>query len=205
MRGIGTWLILTAVVVVIIAGVVDALRRSDSRPESARAGGVMTIAGSVMTESVREASDSAPSEPAVTTQPVTTEPQGTTGPAAIQSPAPERLPSCTTPQLALAVKIEDGSAMLVLRRVAGKPCHHGRSPIGLTLRYQSGHKVPLFGGSPDSRSTRPADFSHGFVQVMQLPNTGSCDPARSYLAVATVGPYVARRTVSGTEFVCNHG
>jgi hypothetical protein len=142
-----------------------------------------------------------------TTEPVaTTEPQGTTDTVAIPLDQPERLPRCTTPQLALAVKIVDGSAMLVLRRVAGEPCHHGQSHIGLTVLDQSGNKVALFGhGSGPESSTAPADFTRGFVQLMQIPYTESCDPVGSYLAVVTVGAYEARRTVSGTEIVCNHG
>jgi hypothetical protein len=104
------------------------------------------------------------------------------------------------------MKVVDGSAMLVLRRVAGEPCHHGQSHIGLTVLDQSGHKVVLFGhGWGPESSTVPADFIPGFVQLMKIPYTEYCDPAGSYLAVATVGPYEARRTVSGTEIVCDHG
>jgi hypothetical protein len=195
MRGKATWLITAAVAAVLIVGVVDALRGSSSHHESAHAAQAPTVVdlgGSSLTLE------------AVTTQ-ATTEPQGTTDTAAISSAQPEPLPRCTTPQLALAVKIVDGSAMLVLRRVTGEPCHHGRSPIGLTVRDQSGHRVPSFGGSAPLRSAVPADFSHGFVHLMQIPYSGVCDPAGSYLAVVTVGPYEARRTVSGTEIVCNHG
>ena len=200
MRGKATWLITAAVAAVLIVGVVDALRGSSSHDESAHAAQAPTVVdlgGSSLTlESVTAEA---------TTDPVaTTEFQGTTDTATIPSPQPERLPRCTTPQLALAVKIVDGSAMLVLRRVAGEPCHHGRSPIGLIVRDQSGHRVSSFGGSALLRSAVPADFSHGFVQLMQIPYSGVCDPAGSYLAVATIGPYEARRTVSGTEIVCNH-
>jgi len=92
--------------------------------------------------------------------------------------------------------------MLVLRRVAGEPCHHGQSHIGLTVLDQSGHKVTLFG---HGSSTALADFTRGFVQLLQISYSESCDPAGSYLAVAALGRYEARRTVSGTEIVCNHG
>ena len=200
MRGKATWLITAAVAAVLIVGVVDALRGS-SHHESAHAAQAPTVVdlgGATLTlESVTTQA---------TTEPVaTTEPQGTTDTAPIPT-QPEHLPRCTTPQLALAVKIVDGSAMLVLRRVAGEPCHHGQSHIGLTVLDQSGHKVVLFGhGSGPESSTVPADFIPGFVQLMKIPYTEYCDPAGSYLAVATVGPYEARRTVSGTEIVCNHG
>jgi hypothetical protein len=203
MRGKATWLISTAVAAVLIAGVVDALRGSSSHDESApaaQAPTVVDLGGSTLTLGSVAAQ-------AATAAVATTEPQGTTDTAAIPSAPPERLPRCTTPQLALAVKIVDRSAMLVLRRVAGEPCHHGQSPIGLTVLDQSGQKVALFGhgsGGPGT-STAPADFIPGFVQLMQIPYTEFCDPAGSYLAVVTVGPYEARHTVSGTEIVCNHG
>jgi hypothetical protein len=201
MRGMATWLITAVIAAIVIVGVVDALRGSSSHQESAtvQTATVVDLGGSSLTlESVTAQA---------TTEPVaTSEPQGMTDAAAIQSPAPERLPSCRTPQLALAMKVMDGSAMLVLRRVVGEPCHHGQSHIGLTVLDQSGHKVALFGhGSGPGSSTARADFIRGFVQLIQIPYTEYCDPAGSYLAVATVGPYVARRTVSGTEIVCNHG
>jgi hypothetical protein len=202
MRGKATWLITAAVAAVVIVGVVDALRGSSSHHESAHAAQAPTVVdlgGATLT--LESVSAQAATEPMATT-----EPQGTTDTAAIPSPPPERLPRCTMPQLVLAVKIVDGSAMLVLRRVAGEPCHHGQSHIGLTVLDQSGHRVALFGhGSGPESSTAPADFIPGFVQLMQIPYTESCDPAGSYLAVATVGPYEAHRTVSGTEIVCNHG
>ena len=198
MRGKVTWLITAAVAAVVIVGVVDALRGSPSHQESAAAAPAPTVVdlgGSSLTLESGIAQ--------TTTEPVA-EPVATTTAPAIKSPTPERLPLCTTPQLALAMKVVDGSAMLVLRRVAGKPCHHGRSSIGLTVRDQYGHSVTMFGGSPDIRSTASVDFSQGFVQLMQIPYTMSCDPTGSYLAVATVAPYEARRTVSGTEIACNH-
>ena len=202
MRGKATWLITAAVAAVVTVGLIDALRGSSSDDESAHAAQVPTVVdlgGSTVT---LEAVIAQP-----TTDPVaTTEPLATTAAPAIPSLPPERLPRCTTPQLALAMKVVDGSAMLVLRRVAGEPCHHGQSHIGLTVLDQSGQKVALFGhGSSPSSSTAPADFTRGFVQLMQIPFTEYCDPAGSYLAVVTVGPYEARRTVSGTEIVCNHG
>jgi len=75
--------------------------------------------------------------------------------------------------------------MLVLRRVAGEPCHHGQSHIGLTVLGQSGHKVTLFG---HGSSTALADFTRGFVQLLQISYSESCDPAGSYLAVAGARP-----------------
>jgi hypothetical protein len=202
MRGKATWLITAVVAAVVIVGVVDALRGSSSHDEPAVAAQgptVVEVGGSTLTlESVTAETTTEPE--------VTTEPSATTAAPTIPSPPPERLPRCTTPQLALAVKVVDGSAMLVLRRVAGEPCHHGQSHIGLTVLDQSGQKVVLFGhGSGPESSTASADFTPGFVQLMQIPYSESCDPAGSYLAVVRVGLYEARRTVSGTEIACNHG
>ena len=119
------------------------------------------------------------------TEPVaTTEPQGTTDTVAIPLDQPERLPRCTTPQLALAVKIVDGSAMLVLRRVAGEPCHHSESHIGLTVLDQSGHKVgavrPRFGARKFNRPGRfhtwiraaYADPVHGILRSSRVVSRG---------------------------------
>jgi hypothetical protein len=200
MRGIATWLVLAAVGLVVIAGVTDALRGSSSHAQSAPAteatiGGLTTTAPSVQ----------ATTEPVATTQAVAaTEAVATTAPD-IPSDSPERLPSCATGQLRLTFTVADGLAALKFRRVAGEPCHHGRSPIGFTARDESGHKLPLFPASAELRKTVPADFTDGFVQLMQIPYSEVCDPAGSFLAVATVGPYVARRTVPGKNLVCNHG
>ena len=122
---------------------------------------------------------------------------------AVQSTAPQRLSACTTAQLKLAFTLwDEGLAGLVLRRVAGKPCHHGGSLIRITVHDQSGHRVTVFGAP--GRRTVPADFSHGFEQLIQFPSM-SCDPAGSFLVVARVGPYVARQTFPGSSLVCNHG
>jgi hypothetical protein len=195
MRGIATWLVLAAVGLVVIAGVADALRGSSSHAQSAPAtdstiGGLTTTAPSVQ----------ATTEPLATTQ---TEVVATTAPAT-QSDSPERLPSCATGQLRLTFTVAEGLAALELRRVAGEPCHHGRSPVGFTARDESGHRVTLFPASAELRKTVPADFTDGFVQIMQIPYSEVCDPAGSFLAVATVGPYVARRTFPGKNLICDH-
>lgn len=196
MRGKATWLITAAVGAVLIVGVVDALRGSSSHDESAHAAQAPTVVdlgGSTLTlESV--------------TAQATTEPVATTEPAAIVEPvdatAPERLPSCETEQLRLTFTISDGLATPVLRRVKGQPCHHGRALIGFKVRDQSGDRVAAFGTS--TRTTQPADFSDGFEQLVEMPQL-SCDPAGSFLVVATVGPYVVRRPLPGAELPCNHG
>jgi hypothetical protein len=96
MRSKATWLILIAVGAVVTAGVVDAVRGSSSIPEAAQAG-----------ESVIEPSTTTALPVQTATEPMaTTEPAAITEPVdatmtAIESAAPERLPSCGTEQLRL--------------------------------------------------------------------------------------------------------
>jgi hypothetical protein len=197
MRGIATWFVLAAVGLVVIAGVVDALRGSSSHAQSAPAtestvGDLTTTAPSVQTTA----------EPVATTRAVAaTQAVATTAPA-IQSAQPTRLPSCATRQLTLALTGGNGLAALKLRRVAGEPCHHGRAPIAFTVRDKSGDRVAVFGGN--TGATRPVDFSNGFEQLLEIPQM-SCDPEGSFLVIATVGPYMVRRTLAGAELPCNHG
>jgi hypothetical protein len=153
-----------------------------------------------------------PSTTTALTVQTATEPVATTEPAAIADPvdatvtdiesgAHERLPPCDPEQLRLAFTVSEGLAAAVLRRVKGQPCHHGRAPIGFTVRDRSGDRVALFGGNS---ATRPADFSNGFEQLAEIPPM-SCNPEGTFLVVATVGAYVVRRTLPGTELPCNHG
>ena len=197
MRAKATWLIVIAVGAVVTAGVVDAVRGSSSNPEAAQAGQVGIEPSTTTAVPVQTAT-----EPMATTEPVAVaEPADATVPA-IESAPPERLPSCDTEQLRLTFMVSEGLAAVVLRRVEGQPCHQGRAPIVFTVRDQSGGSVAVFGG--DTSATQPADFSNGFVQLIEMPQM-SCDPEGSFLVVATVGPNVVRRTLPGAELPCNHG
>jgi len=161
-----TWLVSLVVAAVVVAGVVDAVRRSISHSEAAETSGFAITAAK---------SDS--------------------------SGAARRLPLCTTAQLRLAFTLTDGSAALVLARVAGKPCHHGQSDARFIIRDTSGHRVPVFGSS--HALTVPADFSDGFAQLIQIPEA-SCDPTETFLVVGAVGRHTARRSFPGTQLPCNH-
>lgn len=196
MRRLATWLALATVGAVVLAGVVDGVRRSS--PQSVSADGVGSTAE-------RSTATSRPS-PTTTAVAATTEAESTAVATteAGGTTAPERLPSCTMPQLKLAFTFwEGGLAALVLRRVDGAPCRHGRSPIRFTVHDQSGHRVTVGRGSPEHRFTSPADFSQGFEQLIQFPIM-YCDPAGSFLVVARVGPYTARRTFPSRSLVCSH-
>jgi hypothetical protein len=197
MQGKATWLILIAVGGVVIAGVVDAVRGSSSNPEAAPVGESVIEPSTTTAPPVQTAT-----EPVATTEPAaSTEPVDATA-TAIESVVPERLPSCDTEQLRLTFTVWEGLAAAVLRHVNGQPCRHGRAPIGFTARDQSGERVAVFGGG--TQVTHPSDFSNGFEQLLQIPQM-SCDPEGSFSMVATVGPYVARRTLPGAELPCSHG
>jgi hypothetical protein len=198
MRRTATLLVLTAVAVVVIAGVVDAVRRSSSDAESAR-GNVLTIDGLTMTAPSAQVT----TEGVATTVGVTTtEPLGTT--AQVVAPAaPERLPLCTKRQLKLTIRVGEPRAEFVLRRVNGQPCHQRRLRVRLTVLDQAGDEVPVSTSNfYTQRGTAPADFAHGFVLVILDPYLAICDPRGTFTAVASVGPYVARRTVAGSEIDC---
>ena|SRR5215203_1676095 len=100
MRGKATWLIFIAVGAVVTAGIVDAVRGSSSTPEAAQAG-----------ESAVEPSSTTALPVQTATEPVaTTEPAADTAPVdatvtAIESAAPERMPSCDAEQLRLAFTV----------------------------------------------------------------------------------------------------
>ena len=177
MKNMATWLVLAAVGAVVVAGVADALR--GSRSHSGQAHAARPAAGSPATAAAQL--------------------RGTVE----STPAP-RLPRCSTAQLDLTFTRADGLAALLLRRVRGRPCHEGRSAIRFILRDQAGRRVPMFLSSGELRFTRPADFSHGFEQLIQIPYTAVCDSAASFLAVATVGRYEARREVPGANLSCHH-
>lgn len=194
MRRTATWLVIAAVAVVVTAGVVDAVRRSSSDAESA-GGNVFTIDGLTMTAPAAQ----------VTTEAVavtTTEPLGTTA-QVVESAPPERLPPCTQGQLKLAIRVGEPRAEFVLRRVMGQPCHLRRSRVRLRVLDQAGSEVVLSTSNfYGQRGTAPADFAHGFVLVILDPYLAICDPRGTFTAVASVGHYVARRTVAGSQIDC---
>jgi hypothetical protein len=192
-----TWLILTAVGAVVIAGVVDSLRGPSSSPRAAHAGVSVVEPSTTAALPVQTAT-----EDAVTTEPVVTDERIDSTVTATGPAKPKRLPSCETGQLRLGFVLSGGLAAGELRHVTGPPCHHGRELIRFTARDRSGTRVAVFGGN--TRETQPADFSNGFMQLLEISQM-SCDPEGSFVVVARVGPYVARRVLPGAELPCNHG
>jgi hypothetical protein len=194
MRRRATWLLVAAIGAVLVAGVIDSVHGSASRPEATPVG-EPGIEPSATTVSIAEPT----SETVTRTEAVATEPVETT--ADTDSAPPEHLPSCDIEQLQLTFTRSGGFAAALLRRVQGPPCRHGRAPVAVSVHDQAGDRVTVFGVS---RATPPADFSHGFEQLVEFPAM-SCDPNGSFLVVATIDPYTVQRTLPGTYLPCNHG
>ena len=196
MRSKATWLLVAAIGAVVVAGVVDSVRGSTSKPEATQVGVPAIESSTTAVPSEQPASEAVtPTDSGGTTEPVDTTA------AATDSARPEHLPSCDTEQLQLTFTRSGGLAAALLRRVQGRPCHHGRAPVTVSAHDQAGDRVAVFGVS---RATPPADFSHGFEQFLEIPAM-SCDPNGSFVVVATVGPYMVQRTLPGTDLPCNHG
>jgi hypothetical protein len=169
-----TRLIAGGLLAVAIAGTVDALRGSPSRPEPVLRNPYLVPL---------------PLPSAATT---------------------DRLPTCTTPQLALAFEILGGSGTFVLSHVRGEPCHLRRLPIRFSVRDRAGRRVRLVTppSGLDDQSAVKGDFSPGFEQLINITYP-ECSPEAippgPFLVSVRVGPYVARRTLSGSEIGCSGG
>jgi hypothetical protein len=125
------------------------------------------------------------------------------------APPPERPPSCTSPQLELAIELLGGSASVALRHVRGAPCHLPPLPMKVTVRDRHGHVVSLVAEQGLGGSRFRGDFAPGFEQLRNVTFLPHCTPETtphaSYLLSAQAGPYYARRRVSGEEIGCFAG
>ena len=133
------------------------------------------------------------------------------------SPAPaaaaaDRLPTCTTRQLRLSIKVLGGLASVVVRHVSGDPCRLPRLLLRVSVRDQAGREVLLRNpeGLEGSFQRFPVrgDFRPGFEQLIPI-TFSSCypetAPAGRYYALARGGPYLAHRYISGAEIGCIGG
>lgn len=162
------------------------------------AGGVLVLALAAVADALRGSSSE--SEPAVTT---------TAPPPVTPASSPERLPTCTTPQLELVIEVPGGSAAVALRHRSGAPCHLRRLPVKLVVRDRAGRVVPLIGGEAFGVSAFRGDFSPGFEELRNVSFLPECTPETipraSYVLVAKAGPYHARKKLSGAEIGCFAG
>jgi hypothetical protein len=123
MRTKVTWLILAAVAAVVVVGVIDAVRGGSSKLEAAQAGqsviDLSTPGGGAPPDCdrTRDYDSACHYHRAADATETASEPT-----------MAQRLRQCDTEQLRLAFTLSDGVAAVVLRRVEGSPCHHGRAP-----------------------------------------------------------------------------
>ena len=118
------------------------------------------------------------------------------------APSTDRLPTCTTPQLALAIDVLGGSPTIVLRHVQGQPCHRPGLPVHLMVKDRAGRPVRLVEGESDAKAGVGGDFSPDFERLINLTYLPDCDQRGPFRAFVNIGPYSARRRLSGREVGC---
>jgi hypothetical protein len=125
------------------------------------------------------------------------QPRSQTGSAVTDEPSPR----CTAQQLALAIDVLAGDATIVLRHVWGSSCRLGRLPVELTVKDRAGRRVRL----ADTEPGVEGDFSPGFERLINITYLPRCGQRGPFDALVNVGPYTARRTLSGSEVGCFRG
>ena len=90
----------------------------------------------------------------------------------------------------------------MLRRVMGQPCHLRLSRVRLRVLDQAGSQVVLSTSNRGGEGRGGGGFCPRIRAGHPRPYLAICDPRGTFTAVASVGPYVARRTVAGSEIDC---
>jgi hypothetical protein len=173
-----TWVIAAGVIALFVAGTVDALRSSEpSRSTQSR---------------------------------VTTERSAARETSATETKH-EPLPPCTVENIGVSIDVLGGTATVLVRHVRGRPCHLTPMPVRLRLTNR-GRRVRLTAvdEGPEVQSRVGGDFSPGFEQLIDIPylaepQLSSCDLRGPFTAFVIVGPYSARRKLSGSEVGCFRG
>jgi hypothetical protein len=118
--------------------------------------------------------------------------------------ADRRLPRCTAQEIAISIDVLGGQAALVLRDAGGRPCQLPSFQVRLTVEDRAGHRL-----SPEASPHLPpvgGRLSPGIEQTTNFPEyIPDCHTRGPFLGIATVGPYSARRTVSGRAIGCLSG
>ena len=152
MRSKATWLLVAAIGAVVVAGVVDSVRGSTSKPEATQVGEPAIESSTTVVPSEQPASEAVtPTDSGGTTEPVDTTA------AATDSARPEHLPSCDTEQLQLTFTRSGGLAAL-LRRIQGRHATMAGRPsrFRLTIRPVTGWLSLAF----PVRHLRPISRTH---------------------------------------------
>ncbi|MGH3033283.1 MAG: hypothetical protein ACRDON_01840 [Gaiellaceae bacterium] len=153
-------------------------------------------------------SDSETSAPTTTASTTTA---STGAPTTVVETPDTPLPFCTPRQIAVSIEVPKGVPVIVVRHIGGTPCHLGEKDPGLrlTIRDRGGNQV---GFLPDQRvfpSAWTLDFEGDLAAsrwTFPLPFARRCPWPGPFLALATVGPYSARRgNLSRSEIACDGG
>lgn len=92
--------------------------------------------------------------------------------------------------------------LFVVRHVWGKPCHLNRLPVDLTVKDWAGGPVRL---TTASESVVAGTFAPDFERLINITYLPKCDQRGPFVAFVNVGPYSARRKLSGNEVGCFRG
>lgn len=116
-------------------------------------------------------------------------------------------PRCTSEQIAISIDTLGGVATIAVRHARGPSCHLTALPVYLKMWDRAGDRVRLVtpDENPEGRHRVAGDFSPGFEQLVTITYLLKCNQEGPFLAVATVGSHVARRTLSGDEVDCFRG
>jgi hypothetical protein len=132
-------------------------------------------------------------------------------------PSVSAAPACTPDQVAVSIEVRHAAqtappglhplprrrvvATIVVRRRGGGACSQDPLPFALNIYDRDGRQVA------DWVSTLYfAGFAAGAERDVSLPDVYRCDRPGPFYAVATVGPYTARRGhLSYSAITCWHG
>lgn len=170
------WLIVGGVIALVVVAVVDAVRSFGGETTAVSPGGETTASAA-------------------------TPPTPTAGRAG------SRLPSCSRRDLALSVEVRksDGNnrvATVVMRHGGANRCYHRTFPVILKIIDREGTQIGDWGSSGGILWNEGA-VSAGAEWTFALPGVLRCDRPGPFRALATVGPYSARRSnLSRSAITC---
>lgn len=108
---------------------------------------------------------------------------------------------CTRLDIRVSIEILGGVATAVVRNIGLTACHLRRLPVELSIEGGAGNSVPLegFPAPPPVGGNFPPAFEQTTNFPEQIPD---CRFRGPFVVSATVGPYSARREVTGPEIGC---
>jgi hypothetical protein len=112
------------------------------------------------------------------------------------------VPRCRAEQIGVSIDAPGGDPTIVVSHARGARCHLARLPINLKIWDRARRRVHLV---TVGQLSVGGDFSPEFDHLINLTYLPDCDQRGPFLAVVSVGPYVARRTLSANGIGCFPG